>query len=541
MNGGFNRHYQELLSWAESARQLGWLSEADLTSLSQIEQQQAEALFARQGERPLIVAFFGGTGVGKSSLLNRLAREQVAQVGVQRPTSHEVTLYLHQDYRLGELPVDLPVAETRIAYHSDDERRLIAWLDMPDIDSVEERHRVLVQSWLPYIDWLVYVVSPEPYQDDLGWRFLQQRAEKHSWLFIMNHWDQGRAEQVADFRQRLLSEGFRNPVILRTSCLPRTVEDDFEQLEGSINQAIREHGLEVLQRLGMQAREQELLRLSSHFSQVLTGYPLAGIDAAWQDLLQRRLTATGSALQLSAQAQIKRLLATQSDDASDPDTSGSVTRIEDLPADLGSRIWSSRAETGLDDLVMELENLARRHGIPVKPFASRLRAWRERGKAELLGHMENNLLRSLARPGGLLQRGLYHFTGWLSWLLPMAAAAWASYHLVVGYYLGIEGEAGFLGLNFAIHTGLLIGIAWLLPWLLRRRLKPSLPGAVGKAMQQGIASGIAGMRQQGGAVLQQVGEELAQQRSALSIVQTGLQQDLSLQPAESVSIGVAPR
>ena len=265
------------------------------------------------------------------------------------------------------------------------------------------------------------------------------------------------------------------------------------------------------------------------------------VDEGLDDLLQRRLTATGSALQLSAQAQIKRLLATQSGKASDSDVSGSVAQIEDLPADLGTRIWSSRAETSLDDLVMELENLARRQGIPVKPFAGRLRAWRERAKAELLGHMENHLLRSLARPGGPLQRGLYHFTGWLSWLLPMAAAVWASYHLVVGYYLGIEGKAGFLGLNFAIHTGLLIGIAWLLPWLLRGRLKPSLPGAVGKAMQQGIASGIAGMRQQGGAVLQQIGEELAQQRSALSIVQTGLQQDLSLQPAESASTRAAPR
>ncbi|MCB1882253.1 MAG: 50S ribosome-binding GTPase, partial [Gammaproteobacteria bacterium] len=180
MNQLFEQQHQQLERWSASAVAEGWLATRDIDRLREIERQQAEAIFSRKGQRPLIVAFFGGTGVGKSTLLNRLAGESIARTGVERPTSHEVTLYLHGDYRLGEFPADLPVDETRIAYHSDDRRRLIAWLDMPDFDSVEEHHRELVQAWLPYVDWIIYVVSPGRYQDDIGWRIVQHRGGKHS-------------------------------------------------------------------------------------------------------------------------------------------------------------------------------------------------------------------------------------------------------------------------------------------------------------------------------------------------------------------------
>ena len=46
----------------------------------------AETAAQGQSERPLVVGLFGGTGVGKSSLLNRLAGSDIARTGVVRPT-----------------------------------------------------------------------------------------------------------------------------------------------------------------------------------------------------------------------------------------------------------------------------------------------------------------------------------------------------------------------------------------------------------------------------------------------------------------------
>jgi len=47
-----------------------------------------------------------------------------------------------------------------------------------------------------------------------------------------------------------------------------------------------------------------------------------------------------------------------------------------------------------------------------------------------------------------------------------------------------------LGVDFAVHSGLLIGLAWLIPWFLQRKLRPSLASAAGCGLHQGIHSGI---------------------------------------------------
>ena len=83
--------------WAEQTSALGWLKVDIANDLANIEKIKPEQLFADNSEqgksiRPLIVAFMGGTGVGKSTLLNRLAGKVIAKAGIERPTSREVTL-----------------------------------------------------------------------------------------------------------------------------------------------------------------------------------------------------------------------------------------------------------------------------------------------------------------------------------------------------------------------------------------------------------------------------------------------------------------
>ncbi len=90
--------YSDLLqrtqTWAQQAYEQGWLTEETVQKLNTPE---IPRFTETQGMRPLIVAFMGGTGVGKSSLLNRLAGKAIAKAGVARPTSKEVTLFHHRD------------------------------------------------------------------------------------------------------------------------------------------------------------------------------------------------------------------------------------------------------------------------------------------------------------------------------------------------------------------------------------------------------------------------------------------------------------
>ncbi|MFQ5807280.1 MAG: GTPase, partial [Phycisphaerae bacterium] len=262
MSEAFATLVSQTREWFERAHADGWLTDSDLKRLASLEQRTPADLFADAHPRPLVVAFFGGTGVGKSSLLNRLAGEPIARTGVERPTSREVTIYLHESVELATLPPELPVEHVRSARHRADARREVLWIDAPDIDSAHEYNRKLALAWLPHVDLLVYVVSPERYRDDVGWRVLRQRGHKHGWMFVLNRWDEGDASQKQDFGRMLRDAGFNEPLLLCTSCAPMAsplpTPDEFDRLETAIRALLAAHGVRELERLGHRARLLEM-------------------------------------------------------------------------------------------------------------------------------------------------------------------------------------------------------------------------------------------------------------------------------------------
>jgi hypothetical protein len=357
---------------------------------------------------------------------------------------------------------------------------------MPDMDSTALENRALVEAWLPYIDWLVYVVTPERYQDDLGWCFLQARSDKHSWLFVMNHWDQAQASQLDDFRQRLRTEGFTEPQILRTACTSPPVEDDFAQLEAHINAAIRRHGLDWLQQQGLRAREAELCTLAEDFDRAL------GSEATWGQYQQQAMAELnawiegfGQQLHKDAKQQISQLIKkggwfdhTELDDLR--------LEIEPLATALASpRIQDRLAEPGL-----HLLNLGHGLDLPTQPLQAHIPNPQDL-RTGLQQQLEQGLETAIARPGTPLQRALRQGCALLGWLLPLLAGTWVAWELVQGYYLASHNQQDYQGINFAIHSLLLIGLAWALPWLGGRLLKPR-PRQV---MQEGIARGLDTFRQ----------------------------------------------
>jgi len=530
----FDVYDQKLQQWAAAAQQAGWLQESDLEPLRGVERQQAESLFARQGERPLIVALFGGTGVGKSSLLNRLAGETVAQVGVERPTSRELTLYLHRDYQLGTLPDDLPTDEIRIAWHHDDRRRLTAWLDLPDIDSIESHHRQLVQAWLPYIDWLVYVVSPERYSDDIGWRFVQQRGAQHHWLFVMNHWDQGSEPQLEDLRQRLVAEGFQQPTVLRTSCVAGSGSDDFEQLQQLIDTAIAEHGLAVLQRHGLQVRQRELHRLAGELLAQLQRLPVESLQQTWHEQLQQGISTLANLLRrdtrlllLPLQRQGRGWLRREK---------GVAEAHPPLqPRLLLEQLWGEQIERQVADLATALRLQLHQQGMPGEPMEPGLQKFIDHAESHFQRRAEPMLSEALANPAGPFRRLLQRIVAGLGWLLPLGAAGWAGVYLVLRFQQGTQQQGDFLGLDFAIHSALLIGLAWLIPWLLQRRLQPSLADVAARGIEQGCAAALTELQQQGEALLTGYSAALQQQIDQLAQLQQQQAAQLSDAPQGSGS------
>ena len=143
MTNPINSLRDALSEWGSQAVDAGWISGQQIPEIPAKDLQTPAQLFTRS-ERPLVVAFFGGTGVGKSSLLNRLAEQPVAKASAVRPTSTEITLYYHHEIVIDKLPAELPTDKVLKATHSNNRYRDVLWIDMPDFDSIDTSNQALV-------------------------------------------------------------------------------------------------------------------------------------------------------------------------------------------------------------------------------------------------------------------------------------------------------------------------------------------------------------------------------------------------------------
>lgn len=458
----------ELLAWLRATVAEGWLAEEEVRALQSLETRGAERLFDDTGAgRPLTVGFFGGTGAGKSSLLNRLVGEPVAQVGVERPTSTEVTLYAHEQFPIRNLANDFPVERVRVSTHHRDEYRDVVWIDMPDIDSIEPGNRELVFQWLPCIDWLVYVVSPEKYRDDAGWRVLVQHGYRHHWLFVINRWDTGTASQYDDFKSLLTDAGMADAVVLRTSCL-NPEKDDFEAMAETINRAVAEHGLEQLQRVGEQARLGDLRDMCDRYREAL------GDPSQW-----RAFVAHASSTLADQLAALNRYLRDET-----------AIQAAGIPERGGDAVSATEPSVpGLvEDHVQDLRsNLVVHAGkLPVLPVTRRLQAITVSLEARVKTVLENGFRQGTARPGNRVQRTLSAWLRKLVYGLPLLAGAGIGYVVLTRYGAGLSGTGEFLGFEFLSHSLMVLGLAALLPYLLGRLLRPSVRRSIVKRVGTGL-------------------------------------------------------
>ena len=95
---------KETESWA--SRPIGWAPAARAQALVRRVLSRVETLRIRL-EAPLVVATFGGTGTGKSSLVNALVGEECSESGRQRPTTRRPIVIAHPRTELEALGLPL--------------------------------------------------------------------------------------------------------------------------------------------------------------------------------------------------------------------------------------------------------------------------------------------------------------------------------------------------------------------------------------------------------------------------------------------------
>jgi len=238
-----------------------------------------------------VCALAGGTGAGKSSLLNALAGREISRPGPIRPVTDEPVAWVPAD-AAGELgPLLRWVGVERVVGHSDPRFGELCLLDLPDYDSVEAAHRATVDQVLPRVDAVCWVLDPEKYNDRVlhedYLRPLAHHADRA--VFVVNRRDViGDDRQVAaltaDLRRTLAADGISGrPVFVVAADPPDgSGHGELEDLRAWLSERLKAKAV-VTERLAADCRQRgvELARLAG-LEGSGAGRPLVGEDARAQ-------------------------------------------------------------------------------------------------------------------------------------------------------------------------------------------------------------------------------------------------------------------
>lgn len=251
-----------------------------------------------------VCALAGGTGAGKSSLLNALAGQEVSRPGATRPVTAEPVAWVPAAAAAELGPLLRWVGVDKVVSHHDPRFSDLCLLDLPDYDSVEARHRATVDQVLPRVDAVCWVLDPEKYNDRVlhedYLRPLAHHADRA--VFVVNRrdviGDDGQvAALTADLRRTLAADGIQGRPVFVVSADPPdgAGRGELEDLRSWLSERLQAKAV-VTERLAADCRQRgaELARQAGLDGEQ-AGRPLVGDDARRQ-ARQRAVAAASSAV-----------------------------------------------------------------------------------------------------------------------------------------------------------------------------------------------------------------------------------------------------
>ena len=142
-------------------------------------------------EAPLIVATFGGTGTGKSTLVNGLVGQNCTTTGKERPTTRRPVLLVHPQTPVEQLGLTLEDFDV-VSVESPILRDIVI-IDCPDPDTTEEEtvgsNLEKLHRLLPHCDVLIYVSTQQKYRSARVTEELADSATGCRLLFVQTRSD----------------------------------------------------------------------------------------------------------------------------------------------------------------------------------------------------------------------------------------------------------------------------------------------------------------------------------------------------------------
>ena len=197
---------ESLDRWANSAPD--WQPAEICRALIARLNRRAESLRARQ-QAPLIVATLGGTGTGKSALVNALVGAEVVQTGRSRPTTMRPTLICRSD--LTPKLLDIDPAAVDLEQRDLPALAELVIIDCPDPDTTEEAdaadtNLARLREILPHCDVLLIATTQQKYRSARVARELASAATGARLVFVQTHADED--EDIRDDWRQVLEDQY---------------------------------------------------------------------------------------------------------------------------------------------------------------------------------------------------------------------------------------------------------------------------------------------------------------------------------------------
>ena len=154
------------------------------------------------------------------------------------------------------------------------------------------------------------------------------------------------------------------------------------------------------------------------------------------------------------------------------------------------KLWDDWAQSRFNDYLDDLVLTADQKGLPSIPLRKDL--VEIRNSAEKIIHTQTELecRQALIHPGNLIQRVFLKLVAICEILLPLIAMGVVGFQVFYGFYDSAMTEEEFLGVDFAVHSLLLVGLSWVIPYFILKKMQPSLEKAALQGLNKGLESAM---------------------------------------------------
>jgi len=254
----------------------------------------------------LTIGLLGGTGVGKSTLMNALSGSEIASTSHRRPHTDKVLIYRH--VAANHLP---PLSLGNVPWHEITHEastiKQILLCDLPDFDSLTSEHHEQVLRFMEHLDILVWVTSPEKYADGRFYELLRMVPKaKQNFYFVLNKTDllfegetlEAGYEQMASvakqFQGHIKENGIAEPLFYTLSAKEAPASDQlapWNQLPTFRQEIFQQRDMKQVTAIKAANLDMEVQQILSVFQKVVLNLERFEeiLERAAEELKQQRL------------------------------------------------------------------------------------------------------------------------------------------------------------------------------------------------------------------------------------------------------------